>query len=262
MRASQPIAAVHEHALPMPAAKRVEDEEDPLVSEPEEDAVDRGQAEPEDEARPEAQSRGQKPAGKRRHEDAGRECAREQADRALRQAERGRVAGQERRQDREERGVDQDHGRDEELESAHPAILLAVAARGRPWLTPLTVLDRRDTNGAVQDTPSRPPTPREAASVILVRDVPGGLEVLLLQRHPESRFSPGAYAFPGGRVEPTDAAADMEARCRGLDPRRGGASAARRGAAGAGDRLLGGRASRGVRGGGDPSRLRVWTRSP
>lgn len=83
-------------------------------------------------------------------------------------------------------------------------------------MTALTLLDRRDTNGAVQDAPSRPPTPREAASVILVRDVPDGLEVLLLQRHPESRFSPGAYAFPGGRVELSDAAADMEARCRGL----------------------------------------------
>ena len=83
-------------------------------------------------------------------------------------------------------------------------------------MTALTVLGRRDTTGAVQDAPSRPPTPREAASLILVRDVPDGLEVLLLQRHPESRFSPGAYAFPGGRVEPSDAAADMEARCRGL----------------------------------------------
>jgi hypothetical protein len=108
-----------------------QDEQAPLVGEPEEDAVDRGQAEPEDEARPEAQSRGQKPAGKRRHEDPGRECAREQTDRALRQTERGRVAGQERRQDREERGVDQDHGPDEELESAHRVILPAVDARGR-----------------------------------------------------------------------------------------------------------------------------------
>jgi 8-oxo-dGTP pyrophosphatase MutT (NUDIX family) len=53
--------------------------------------------------------------------------------------------------------------------------------------------------------------------VILLRDVPGGLEVLLLQRHPDSRFSPGAFAFPGGRVEPTDAAPGIEARCRGVD---------------------------------------------
>ena len=52
--------------------------------------------------------------------------------------------------------------------------------------------------------------------MILARDVPGGLEVLLLQRHPNSRFAPGAFAFPGGRVEPSDAAPGIEARCRAL----------------------------------------------
>jgi 8-oxo-dGTP pyrophosphatase MutT (NUDIX family) len=52
--------------------------------------------------------------------------------------------------------------------------------------------------------------------VILARDVPGGLEVLLLQRHPKSRFSPGAFAFPGRRVEASDARPGIEARCRGL----------------------------------------------
>jgi 8-oxo-dGTP pyrophosphatase MutT (NUDIX family) len=59
--------------------------------------------------------------------------------------------------------------------------------------------------------------PREAAAVILVRDAPVGLEVLLLERHPNSRFSPGAFAFPGGRVEAADAAPGVEVRCRGLD---------------------------------------------
>jgi 8-oxo-dGTP pyrophosphatase MutT (NUDIX family) len=57
---------------------------------------------------------------------------------------------------------------------------------------------------------------REAASVILVRDAAAGIEILLLQRHPESRFSPGAFAFPGGRLEVADSAAGIEARCRGL----------------------------------------------
>jgi 8-oxo-dGTP pyrophosphatase MutT (NUDIX family) len=65
--------------------------------------------------------------------------------------------------------------------------------------------------------PVRPVTPREAASVILARDASAGLEVLLLERHPDSRFSPGAFAFPGGRVEPADAAPGVEGRCRGLD---------------------------------------------
>ena len=63
----------------------------------------------------------------------------------------------------------------------------------------------------------RPVAPREAASVILARDASVGVEVLLLQRHPDSRFSPGAFAFPGGRVEGADAAPGVEVRCRGLD---------------------------------------------
>ncbi len=63
---------------------------------------------------------------------------------------------------------------------------------------------------------AEPARPRDAASVILARDGPAGLEVLLLQRHPASRFSPGAFAFAGGRVEPVDWAAGIERRCRGL----------------------------------------------
>src|SRR5262249_38078656 len=43
-----------------------------------------------------------------------------------------------------------------------------------------------------------------------------GLEVLLLERHRGSRMAPGAYAFPGGRVEAADAPADAERLCRGL----------------------------------------------
>ena len=81
---------------------------------------------------------------------------------------------------------------------------------------PLTASEERATTSAVQQPPAGPPTPREAAAVILTRDVPDGLEVLLLQRHPDSRFSPGTFAFPGGRVEPADAGTGIEARCRGL----------------------------------------------
>lgn len=51
---------------------------------------------------------------------------------------------------------------------------------------------------------------------MLVRDVPGGLEVLLLERHGRSPMAPGAFAFPGGRVEGGDAPADAERFCRGL----------------------------------------------
>lgn len=64
---------------------------------------------------------------------------------------------------------------------------------------------------------TRAPVPaRDAATVVLVRDAPGGIEVLLLERHAASPMSPGAFAFPGGRVEATDAAPDGERLCRGL----------------------------------------------
>ena len=42
--------------------------------------------------------------------------------------------------------------------------------------------------------------PRQAASLILLRDSPGGAEVLLVQRNPEQRFMGGAWVFPGGAV--------------------------------------------------------------
>ena len=41
---------------------------------------------------------------------------------------------------------------------------------------------------------------RAAATVIPVRDGETGLELLLVQRNPESRFMGGAWVFPGGAV--------------------------------------------------------------
>jgi 8-oxo-dGTP pyrophosphatase MutT (NUDIX family) len=45
---------------------------------------------------------------------------------------------------------------------------------------------------------------RDAATVILVRDAPAGVEVLMLRRHPESVFAPRAWVFPGGVLEEAD----------------------------------------------------------
>lgn len=47
----------------------------------------------------------------------------------------------------------------------------------------------------------------EAATVVILRDGPHGVEVLLLERHTRGSF-PGAWAFPGGRVDPEDALPD------------------------------------------------------
>jgi len=49
-------------------------------------------------------------------------------------------------------------------------------------------------------------TVRDAATVILVRDRPE-LHVFVLRRNPALDFAPGATVFPGGAVDPEDAAA-------------------------------------------------------
>jgi 8-oxo-dGTP pyrophosphatase MutT (NUDIX family) len=47
--------------------------------------------------------------------------------------------------------------------------------------------------------------PRQAASIIVLRDSPDGPEVLLVQRNPRQRFMGGAWVFPGGAVHAEDA---------------------------------------------------------
>jgi len=56
-----------------------------------------------------------------------------------------------------------------------------------------------------------------AATVTLVRDTAQGVEVLMLQRNHQSGFMPGMFLFPGGAVDAGDAAAEVAARCKGLD---------------------------------------------
>jgi 8-oxo-dGTP pyrophosphatase MutT (NUDIX family) len=46
--------------------------------------------------------------------------------------------------------------------------------------------------------------PRPAATVMLLRDRPDGMEVLLLQRAASTPFVPGAHVFPGGAVDQGD----------------------------------------------------------
>jgi 8-oxo-dGTP pyrophosphatase MutT (NUDIX family) len=49
--------------------------------------------------------------------------------------------------------------------------------------------------------------PRDASTVMLLRDAPSGDGVLvyMLRRASSMRFAPGAYVFPGGSVDPRDA---------------------------------------------------------
>jgi 8-oxo-dGTP pyrophosphatase MutT (NUDIX family) len=50
--------------------------------------------------------------------------------------------------------------------------------------------------------------PVDAAGLVLLRKGATGLEVLLGRRHGKAGFLPDIYVFPGGRVEPEDAAGD------------------------------------------------------
>ncbi len=49
-----------------------------------------------------------------------------------------------------------------------------------------------------------PPEAIPAAAGILLRQRPDGIEVLLLQRHLNMRIYPGAWSFPGGKIEAQD----------------------------------------------------------
>ena len=57
-------------------------------------------------------------------------------------------------------------------------------------------------------TPEPLPT-RPAATVMLVRDVPGGLKIFLMRRHSQMEFAPGVIVFPGGGVDDRDRNADL-----------------------------------------------------
>ncbi|HYF87236.1 NUDIX hydrolase [Azospirillum sp.] len=52
--------------------------------------------------------------------------------------------------------------------------------------------------------PDTPVPPHPAATLILLRDGPEGLELLAIERHAGLRFAPGATVFPGGRLEAAD----------------------------------------------------------
>ena len=61
----------------------------------------------------------------------------------------------------------------------------------------------------------REPAPlRPAATVLLLRDGPQGLEVLMTRRSMTASFAPGAYVFPGGGIDAADAQAHSQSSRR------------------------------------------------
>ena len=63
--------------------------------------------------------------------------------------------------------------------------------------------------------------PRQAASLILLRDGADGAEVLLVQRNPEQRFMGGAWVFPGGAFHDGEDADHAAAAVRELEEEAG-----------------------------------------
>ena len=61
--------------------------------------------------------------------------------------------------------------------------------------------------------PERPP--RAAATIVVVRDGPAGLEVLLSRRADGTDYTSGAWVFPGGIVDALDR--EAHAACTGID---------------------------------------------
>ena len=69
---------------------------------------------------------------------------------------------------------------------------------------------------SIEVIPTEPAHPRPAATVVVARDGTNGLEILLVRRNRSSGFVPGAWVFPGGRVDPADGHPDLYDRVDGL----------------------------------------------
>lgn len=67
------------------------------------------------------------------------------------------------------------------------------------WLDDLPGRIAALASGELTATP-----PRDAATVLLLRDGAAGLEVFLVRRSRSMAFAGGMYAFPGGSIEPAD----------------------------------------------------------
>ena len=69
---------------------------------------------------------------------------------------------------------------------------------------------------ALEHPPETPAPTRPAATIVLMRAGRSGLEILLLRRVRTSGFVPGAFVFPGGRVDEDDAHPELLERADGL----------------------------------------------
>jgi 8-oxo-dGTP pyrophosphatase MutT (NUDIX family) len=76
---------------------------------------------------------------------------------------------------------------------------------------------------AVEHPPADPAPAHPSATIVLMRAARAGLEVLLLRRVRTAGFVPGAFVFPGGRVDADDASPPLRARLDGITAERAAA---------------------------------------
>ncbi len=70
----------------------------------------------------------------------------------------------------------------------------------------------------VSEEEKKPPVPaRPAATVLMLRDGPKGMEVFMVKRHHKIDFATGALVFPGGSADPGDASDVVRARLDGAE---------------------------------------------
>jgi len=68
------------------------------------------------------------------------------------------------------------------------------------------------------DPERAPSTPRDAATVIILREAGDAAEVFLVRRHASSGFMGGAHVFPGGKLDDADGHPALLSRIRGRTP--------------------------------------------
>lgn len=65
--------------------------------------------------------------------------------------------------------------------------------------------------------PEAKPPPIPSATILLIREDHGPLEVFMVQRHHQVDFASSALVFPGGKVDPADRDPALRSRCAGAE---------------------------------------------
>ena len=76
--------------------------------------------------------------------------------------------------------------------------------------------DRPAPGEELKDAAATVTTPRQAASVIVLRGGDADLEILMVRRNPEARFMGGVWVFPGGAVDAGEGEGDVAHRTAAL----------------------------------------------